>query len=358
MIARRSPDGTVETNVLFERTIEDEYHVAPSIGIDRDGYIHVAGNMHNSPDSLPDFVPHKCAWQYVVSDNPEDISSFTFRGDDPGRSPPGTSITYPFFATDNNGELYLAFRHRVKYGTGWSPGIMAGAVARYDTGPKRWEMLGGTDYVHGVKTLFWCAKAGGGDAYQGFKVRVFFDKNNRMHLVTVMHASGTAAYATHVVYACSDDGGKSFHKADGTPYGALPITLQNADVVIGPPWVDSNTLYNKAEVGVTADGRPMVTFVKEGARRGNYVCFWDPESGWSDPAPFPNLTFCTDPNGVITVPAGDSLRRSFDKPQTWKTYRTETSWCLFDFGHLARTGEVRYRTLQDGRLQVWTARFD
>lgn len=358
MIARKSPDGTVETNVLFEQTIEDRYHVAPSIGIDRAGYIHVTGNMHNSPDHLSDFVPIKSAWQYVVSDRPEDVSSFTFRGDDPDRSPPGTAITYPFFAADNGGELYLAFRHRVKYGVGWSPGIMAGGVARYDVESKRWDMLGGTDYVHGVKTLFWTAKPGGGDAYQGFKVRVFFDRDNRMHLTSVMHAQGTSSLATHVVYACSDDGGATFKRADGSRHDALPITLQNADIVVGPPWVEGNTLYNKSEVGVTTDGHPMVAFNKREERAGPYVCYWRPESGWSEPTRSHSLSFCTDPDGVITVPVGDSLQRSSDKGGTWQAYRTETSWCLFDFGHLARTGQVRYRALQDGRFQVWTAVFD
>jgi hypothetical protein len=138
----------------------------------------------------------------------------------------------------------------------------------------------------------------------------------------------------------------------------LPITLQTADIVIGPPWVDGNTLYNRAEVGVTADGRPMVAFIKRGQRRGTYVSCWKPESGWSAPVPFRNLTFCTDPAGVITVPAGDGLHRSFDKARTWQSCGAETSWCLFDLGHLARTGQVRYRTLEDGRFQVWTAAFE
>ena len=358
MVARKSPDGTVQTSVVFPRTIEDRYHVAPSIGVDRDGYIHLTGNMHNSPDALPDFIPVKSPWQYAVSDRPEDISSFTFLGDDPGRSPPGRGITYPLFASDSSGELYLTFRHRVKYGTGWSPGIMAGAVAHYDPRARRWDMLGGTDYVHGEKTLFWTAKPGGGSAYQGFKVRIFFDRDNRMHLATVMHESGSVSLATHVVYACSDDGGRTFRRADGSPYESLPITLRNGDIVVGPPWVDEPSLHNKPEVGVGPGGRPIVGFWKRGEREGKYVSRWSPEAGWSDPETWPGLYFVTDPQGVITLPAGDWLRRSHDDGRTWQSHATEASWCMIDMGWLAATRQVRFRTLQDGRFAVWTATFE
>jgi hypothetical protein len=102
----------------------------------------------------------------------------------------------------------------------------------------------------------------------------------------------------------------------------------------------------------------VLAFVKHGEKRGTYACFGGAESGWSAPTPFPGLTFCTDPHGVITAAGGDNLRRSFDKGVTWATYPTETTFCLFDLGHLARTGEVRFRTLEDGRFQVWTATFD
>ena len=359
MIAKKSPDGTVATSVVFPRTIEDMYHVGPSIGIDRDGYIHLAGNMHNSPDGLRDFVPVKSAWQYVVSDRPEDISSFTFLGDDPDRSPPGRSITYPFFASDNAGELYLSFRHRVKYGTGWSPGIMAGAVARYDTEGKRWGMLGGTDYVHGEKTLFWTAKPGGGTAYQSFRTRIFFDRRNRMHLVAILLDRGGSYQGTHVAYACSDDGGQTLHRADGSRHESLPITLQNADIVIGPPWVSTPRLYSKAEVGVTPDGLPLVSFIKE--RDGTYISRWAPHWGWSEPGPWAGLYFVTDPQGIITLPTGGSLRRSFDGGKTWQSYEAQTGRprvCLVDQRYLAATGRVRFRTLGDGRFRVWSASFD
>ena len=52
-IARKSPHGTVTTNVIFDKTDPDPFHNEASVGVDRDGYIHVVGNMHNSPLRAP-----------------------------------------------------------------------------------------------------------------------------------------------------------------------------------------------------------------------------------------------------------------------------------------------------------------
>ena len=155
MIDKKTPDGTVTSTVIFQETLDDG-HNGPAVGIDRDGYIHVVGNMHHSPNSFPPGSTnpyYQYAWQYKVSDQPENISSFTFVGSDPARTIPGTSITYPFFARDHNGVLFVSFRIRVN--NGWDPGDLGAAIARYDADTRSWTMLGGTDYLHGTKTFFW-----------------------------------------------------------------------------------------------------------------------------------------------------------------------------------------------------------
>ena len=121
MIIKKASDGHISKNVVFEETDSDPWHNGASVGIDCNGYIHVAGNMHYSPFNHPQTGNsfYRYAWQYVVSNKPEDISSFTFVGNDESRTIPGTWITYPSFARDLNGVLFIAFRHRVKFGTGW-----------------------------------------------------------------------------------------------------------------------------------------------------------------------------------------------------------------------------------------------
>lgn len=357
-IAKKSPDGTITTHTLFEETDPDPYHNEPSIGIDRHGYIHVVGNMHNSPYGRPDndnpYYQH--AWQYKVSDQPEDISSFTFVGGDPARTIPGTWITYPYFAHDRQGVLYIAFRHRIKFDAGWSPGIMAGAVARYDAEDKTWHMLGGTDYEHGVKTLLW--NPGGVSAYQGYKVRLFIDARNRMHVgwnVFTSKENMGGSGATHVLYACSDDGGNTFLKADGQPYSKLPITLSRGDVVFQS---ESESLYNLTHVGVLPGGQPVTSFMSDVAKWSR----WLPGHGWSEadrfPASFP-ARFVTDSQGVITAVDRGKLHRSIDGGQTWKSYAVDTestNACIFDALYLAQTNQIRFQTQSKGIVSVYTVK--
>jgi hypothetical protein len=344
-IAKKSAEGNITTNVIFEVTDEDPYHNEPSVGIDREGYIHVVGNMHHNE------------WRYKISDMPEDISTFTSAGSDSMRTIPGVSITYPFFTRDRQGVLYIAFRHRVKYGTGWSPGILSGGVARYDADSRQWTMLGGTDYEHGVKTLIW--HPGGISAYQGYKVRIFFDVNNRMHVnwnafTTEDNQGGFGA--THVLYAYLDDGGDTFLRSDGSPYATLPIGIEDGDIVYQ---VNPGNLYNLTNVGATADGRPISSFLSNGAK----WCILQPDNGWSEAAAFPAsfpARFITDYNGVITAVSSGTFSRSFDEGQTWEEYDLgsgSTQSCIFDYSFLATTSQLRFQSQTGGTVTVYTALF-
>jgi len=146
-------------------TTRDEGHHKFSIGIDKKGYIHVVGDMHNygipsegntiyypkryrptnvvgndknikTRENLNNFI------MYWVSKKPEDITSFEFVGDNPNRSIPGFGFSYSAFHSDMNGELYIRHRARIAY-IGHYDGEMGSIAAKYDTKTKTWTELGG-----------------------------------------------------------------------------------------------------------------------------------------------------------------------------------------------------------------------
>jgi len=138
------------TNIIEERTIFDTWHTAPSIGVDKNGHVHIAYNMHNLP------------WQYKVSKNPEDISEFEFLGQDitveeirqlkeqnktnfPGRgeaSIPGNQITYPQFVRDLNSDLYVTYRFAAKPAREFNERTMSSGMAKFEADTKSWSAIG------------------------------------------------------------------------------------------------------------------------------------------------------------------------------------------------------------------------
>jgi len=137
--------------VVDSNTVHDPWHTSPAIGIDDQGYIHIAYNMHNYP------------WQYSVSKSPEDISGFKFRGDkmslkekkqakfdnktsfkDMGYADiPGNQITYPAFYKDNQGGLYITYRFAAKPARPYKQRTMSSAIAKYDSSSQAWQSIGG-----------------------------------------------------------------------------------------------------------------------------------------------------------------------------------------------------------------------
>lgn len=72
----------------------------PSLGMDRNGYLHLAAGMHNG------------GWEYYVSKAPRDISGFETHGWDSSAKILGERISYPSFVTDRQGTLFATYRTR------------------------------------------------------------------------------------------------------------------------------------------------------------------------------------------------------------------------------------------------------
>ena len=188
-----------------------------------------------------------------------------------------------------------------------------------------------------------------------------------MHVSLVVGDNTSTNYGgspkfTHVIYAYSPDGGNTFRKADGTPISALPITLNNADVVAGPAFAKSIGFFSyTSAIGLASDGNPMVMIPTEGST--NYLSIWSPSAGWSAPRAMTTsyrAQLVTDGDGVLTS-VSNGLVRSFDGMQTSRTYAeidARGGFTPFDHFHLRQTNQIRFANLtSDNTLRVWTVEF-
>lgn len=390
MIAKKTPDGAVTSTTIYEYTDNDIYHVVASIGIDKDGYIHLAGNMHSSPYRYRDGnVPlWQYPWQYWVSDNPYDISTFEFIGDQgprgtdeqfcwseypitetPSRVPTACFVTYPFFSTDRNGELYLSYRERVKFDEGDSPGNMAADVSKYNVETKTWEQLGGNNlsgYGEQFSTLFWSDKRPDARTYQPMKPRVIFDKYNRMHVATGMQTFGNSTDGTRtssineVLYACSDDGGQTWKNAKGEVFTELPMDENNSDIIRSD---STGQTHNFAGLAVHPTGQVFSTLPY---RENGWQMYWSTfkNGTWADAGEYVGAYpghIIVDDYGVLTTFSSGKINRSYDGGQTWKTYDApvgDSASTLLDIRYTQETGNLRFQTYDLGKSLVYTLVFN
>jgi len=276
-------------------TASSDNHTLYIITVDRSGYIHVCGGMHSS------------SIVYWRSDRPEDISSFTrIMPDD--KLPPNTqpcpmagSITFPLFFSDRHGQLF------------WTCVQGCGPLCSYDETRKLWTALGkplGTiikDKHRSQEISFYYTDktthdttdttvTKGGLSQKHFDVA--WDGKGRMHMgfgLLYKHTyKGDNGFAYTILYAYSDDGGKTVFKSNGQriQLPILPDAGSNQGEVIlseGSP---------EAQLALDKDDRPMI-FCR--GRTGNH-CFRLESGRWVD---YPTVidgvggVFSTDPSGVV-----------------------------------------------------------
>ncbi len=240
-----------------------------SIGIDKRGYIHIMGGQHNSPNPA-NYIPG--SWEriglprdpkseafpqqlYWVSKEPGRIDKFEFVGrrNDPRHLLP-SYWNYMNFVQDNNGELYVYGRINV---SGWQ----SFGLYRYDVDTRHWSVIGGEacDVIAdceandpgwtarlvrqvrgqiprqpGEKTIAWAWQA---HFYNYCRATwgVRFDRTNRMHVeLGIYGLVDRISMRDGNLYAYSDDGGQTFHRADGSrvelPLTVNPAPAHNADL--------------------------------------------------------------------------------------------------------------------------------
>jgi hypothetical protein len=378
IIAKKAPNGAITTSIITTG-IKADPHNSPSIGIDAEGYIHWAGNMHNDP------------MRYFRSTLPYDITSFVqLNGDTLNGGMYGVNgVSYGRFILSRRGTLMFISRQRVStVADGWVPGGQSGHIQVYNPDTKKWiergglnysflsdkgiTISGGMDSKHQVKAVFWDNSGAGplpNNGYQGYKIRVVFDKNNRMHMAWTVAKNpvysrdnnDVANAHTHLMYAFSDDEGITWRRTDGIGGNlVLPITTETGELIYTEdPSVNTIRMFNGAFV--TFDGSNFPCVMAWSGSNGRIMVFRNVAPGvWIDAGFLWNNGWpgeaASDDNGWITILNQNRWRRSNDKGITWQQYERDNSYRghagqSIDYDFLYETGGLRFKT-ESGNIQT------
>ncbi|MBO1254373.1 BNR-4 repeat-containing protein [Alteromonas sp. 5E99-2] len=353
----------------------DSHHTF-SLGIDKNGFIHVVGDMHNfnptvvgenTPTYLSKFTSANA--MYWVSDSAEDVSSFTFQGDNSSRSIPGFGFTYSRFYNDRNMGLYMIARTNLK--SGYFVGVRAVSLYYYDTDSQSWTARGGlapsTSFTALYPSILWEDDGNDGTPYQGFMTTLDFDTNNRMHFAATINNDPNVVNASHIVYAYSDDGGVTFHRADGSTISSLPMRVDAGDSQADIVETAGNGEYYWNFAGIFTDGQniPSITVQRwySNDSGSTYLPYqakintWDPDTqtwgaAFESPVGASNTTVqhMVDHSGVITYFSDQrwgQVSRSIDLSINQKSYVFSSTLSNIDRLALRTEGVYRMVSFKD-----------
>jgi hypothetical protein len=256
---------TVPLDPNPDYTVLSDGHNRFTMGIDKDGYLHVAGDMHGYAWWATTYVARyqRQNMMYWRSNKPLDVTGgFTFAGGLtsatalPGEEWGGDSR----FFNDRNGELFFSSRVRAFTGgplAGTEPFIAYG-VYRYDTATGLWTALGGSPAAaapgakHFNTVLYWEHTL----AFEAYQCAPRFDNSNRLHFAIAGNTAGTEG--SGLIYARSDDGGLHWKKAGGAPIPGLPLRGKDGEPDQGDLIVRSKKVAQQSPVFIDKDGRVAV----------------------------------------------------------------------------------------------------
>lgn len=195
IIASRTLDSHDWNYKELGTSIGWDSHNYIEMALDRDGYLHVAGNMHNSPLRY---------WKSSTYDT-STLTPQSMVG-----SEEDNKITYPIFTKLPDGRMLFAYR----YGSSGSGNQIYNI---YDPDTQTWSRLTDTPVIDGE---------GSRNAYIQGPV---LGPDNRWHLVWVWRRNANVDTNTNLSYAVSDDL-LTWETSRGIPL-SLPITYATCEVV-------------------------------------------------------------------------------------------------------------------------------
>ncbi len=243
-VAQRSTNSDTWVRQPLDTYVGTDGHNAVGCALDRDGQLHVAGNMHNVP------------LIYFRTSVAGDVTSLTQIKSmvDPDTE---QSETYPVFLHNSDGALIYNFRDGVS-------GAGATYYNIYDESTKTWSRLLDQPLFDGQ---------GVGNSYPSSPT---LGPDGYFHMVWVWRATGDAATNHDLCYARSKDM-VHWETIDGDPL-SLPIVQSTKGVVVDPIPVYHGLLNGVPAIGFDADKRVLISYYKLDAKLNTQVYIARPTS--------------------------------------------------------------------------------
>jgi len=225
-------------STILPTTLGWDSHNYVTMAFDRDGYLHLSGNMHAIP------------LIYFRSTKPGDASTLE-------RVPSMTannekSVTYPVFSYSPEGDLLFEYRSG-------SSGSGDTFRNRYDERTKTWKPLTSEPLFHG------------GTARNAYPIRLVLGPDKWYHQVWVWRESPWAETNHDMSYVRSHDL-VHWETAGGVPV-QLPIRLETPGVVVDNAPIRGGLINGSQSVGFDLDGKLVLSYIKYDADGNTQLYF-------------------------------------------------------------------------------------
>ncbi len=238
-----------ETNWRFTKLPEKvgwDTHNKILMFLDREGFIHVTGNMH-------------CvSLKYYRSRKPRDIEVFDAIHKWSGKNE--NRVTYPNLLVRRDGSLHMMYRHG---GSGNGKRILV----HYNEEDQTWTGTGDA-FISGMEHNPTC------NAYPFGGIQE--DANGVLHIAWCWRETPDVVTNHDICYAKSLDGGHTWLRWDGTKYD-LPIRPENAEVVDDIP--QRAGLMNGGSQAIDESGNPHIGYTRFDKNGFNQMYVATPQDG-------------------------------------------------------------------------------
>lgn len=228
-VAKRKLGETEWEFASLPESVGWDTHNKVVIFLDRDGYVHVTGNMHNHP------------LKYFRTSKPGDIQTFESIGRWTGVRE--DRVCYPKLLQTSDGTTLMMHR----YG-GSGNGMRL--LKRYHEDGQRWSGPGGP-FISGMNQEPTC------NAYPFGRIQEGPD--GALHIAWCWRETPDVLTNFDVCYARSEDKGMTWTSWTGEAFD-LPMTPENADVVADIP--QRSGLMNGGSLAIDNEGNPYIGYTR------------------------------------------------------------------------------------------------